>query len=138
MAEDKKGLAIIFHSGSFDRLHQGFSVALAALALGRPVRLFFSYWAFRYLKRGEDSYFTLDSEASDYREILQKGLERGHLESVSHLLGQVKTMGAKCYACTHSMGLLNIARDELVEAVDRSMGLTAFLKETMEDQLLYL
>jgi peroxiredoxin family protein len=36
------------------------------------------------------------------------------------------------------MGLLNIARDELVEAVDRSMGLTAFLKETSEDQLLYI
>jgi peroxiredoxin family protein len=136
MAEDKRGLAIIFHSGSFDRLHQGFSVALAALALGRPVRLFFSYWAFRYLKRGEDSYFYLDSEARDYQAILQKGLERGNLESVSQMIGQAKAMGGKCYACTHSMGLLNITRDELVEAVDRSMGLTAFLKETSEDQLL--
>jgi peroxiredoxin family protein len=138
MAEDKKGLAIIFHSGSFDRLHQGLSVALAALALGRPVRLFFSYWAFRYLKRGGNSYFHLDSEAREYQAILQKGQERGHLESVLHMLGQFKTMGGKCYVCTHSMGLLNIARNELVEAVDRSMGLTAFLKETIEDQLLYI
>jgi peroxiredoxin family protein len=136
MAEEKRGLAVIFHSGSFDRLHQGFSLSLAASALGRPVRLFFSYWAMKYLKRGEDSYFHLDSEARDYQSILQKGLERGHLESVSQMIGQVKAMGGKCYACTHSMGLLNIARDELIEAVDRSMGLTAFLKETSEDQLL--
>jgi len=138
MAEEKRGLAVIFHSGSFDRLHQGFSVALAALALGRSVRLFFSYWAFRYLKRGEGSYFHLDSEARDYQAILQKGLEKGHLESVAEMIGQVKAMGGKCYACTHSMGLLNITRDELVEAVDRSMGLTAFLTETAEDQILFI
>jgi len=138
MTEDKRGLALIFHSGSFDRLHQGFSLALAASALGRPVRLFFSYWAMKYLKRGEDSYFHLDSEALDYQAILRKGLEKGHMESVSQMIGQVKAMGAKCYACTHSMGLLNVARNELVETVDRSMGLTAFLTETAEDQILFI
>jgi peroxiredoxin family protein len=138
MTEDKRGLALIFHSGSFDRIHQGFSLALAASALGRPVRLFFSYWALKYLKRGEDSYFHLDSEARGFQAILQKGLDRGHMESVAQMLGQVKAMGGRCYACTHSMGLLNISRDELAETVDRSMGLTAFLTDTAEDQILFI
>ena len=138
MPGEKKGLGIIFHSGSYDRLQHGFSLALAALALGRPVRLFFTYWAFRYLKRGEDSWFHLDSEARDYQPVLQKGLEKGHLESVPEMLSQIKAMGGKCYACTHSMGLLNITRNELAEAVDRSMGLTAFLTETAEDQILFI
>ena len=138
MVGEKKGMGIIFHSGSYDRLHHGFSMALAALALGRPVRLFFSYWAFRYLKRGEDPCFHLDTEARDYQPVLQKGLERGYLESVPEMLRQIKALGGQCYACTHSMGLLNIARDELVEAVDRSMGLTAFLVETAEDQVLFI
>jgi len=138
MAAEKKGLGIIFHSGSYDRLQHGFSMALAALALGRPVRLFFTYWAFRYLKRGEESWFHLDSEARDYEPVLQKGLEKGHLESVPEMLRQIKAMGGQCYACTHSIGLLNIARNELVEAVDRSMGLTAFLTETAEDHILFI
>jgi peroxiredoxin family protein len=138
MPEEKRGLAVIFHSGSFDRLHHGFSIALAALALGRPVRFFFSYWALEYLKRGAESHFRLDGEASEHRQVLQKGLEKGHLESIPGMVAQVKAMGGRFYACTHSMGLLNIARDELVEAVDRSMGLTAFLTETAEDQILYI
>lgn len=52
--KDKKrvGLAIIFHSGSYDRIHHGLSIALAALALGREVRLLFTYGALEYLSRG--------------------------------------------------------------------------------------
>jgi peroxiredoxin family protein len=138
MAGEKKGLGIIFHSGSYDRLHHGFSIALAALALGRPVRFFFSYWALEYLKRGMQDHFRLDGEASEHRPVMQKGMERGHLEPIPEIIGQIKAMGGRFYTCTHSMGLLNIARDELIEAVDRSMGLTAFLTETAEDQILFI
>ncbi len=138
MPAEKKGLAIIFHSGSYDRIHHGLSLAMAALALGRPARFFFTYWALGYLKRGEESRFLLDSEAKDYQPVLQKGLEKGPMEQVSEMMAQVKTLGGKCYVCTQSMGLLNIARDELAESVDRSMGLTAFLTETAEDQILFI
>jgi len=36
------------------------------------------------------------------------------------------------------MSLLNIARDNLIDEVDRPMGLTTFLKETAEDQILFI
>jgi peroxiredoxin family protein len=36
------------------------------------------------------------------------------------------------------MSILNIARDELAEEVDRPMGLTTFLDETAEDQILFI
>jgi peroxiredoxin family protein len=32
---DKRALAIILHSGSYDRLYQAMSISLTALALGR-------------------------------------------------------------------------------------------------------
>jgi len=137
MAGEKRGLGIIFHSAALDRLHHGLSIALAALALGRPVRFFFTYWALKYLKRGEESFY-LDSESREHMPDLERKLKAGHLESLPDLLGQAKALGGKFYACTHSMGLLNIARDELTEVVDRSMGLTSFLTETAEDQLLFI
>ena len=37
-----------------------------------------------------------------------------------------------------SMGLLNISRDELVKEIDKSMGITTFLTEAIEDQLLFI
>lgn len=135
---EKKGLAIILHSGSFDRLYHGLSLALAALAQGRPVKLFFSYWSLGYLKKDNPLDFSLDTEAEQRRDLLAKALKGGHMVSVAGLLDQVKAMGGAIFVCTSSMGLLNIARNELAGVVDKSMGLTTFLSETAEDQALFV
>jgi len=133
-----KGLGIIFHSGSYDRLYHGLSLALAALALDREVRLFFSYWALEYLKKDNQTLFKLDTEAHRHKDILEKNVERGHIQKLYELITQAKAMGVKIYACTSSMGLLNITRDELIKEVDKSMGITTFLTETAGDQILFI
>ncbi len=133
-----KGLGIIFHSGSFDRLYHGISVALAALAMGWETKFFFTYWSLEYLKKGSNVSLKLDSEGEDNRGILEKNIKMGHMMNISELLGQAKEMGAKFYVCTNSMGLLNIARDELVEEVDKSMGVTTFLTETAGYTMLFI
>ena len=138
MSLEKKGLGIILHSGSYDRLHHGISIALAALALNRDVKLFFTYWALEYLKKKESPVFKLDGEAKKHKNIVEKNIERGHLQKVSDLITQMNVMGAKLYACTSSMALLNISRDELIEEVDKSMGITKFLTESAYDQILFI
>lgn len=138
MEQDKRALAVIFHSGSYDRISHGLSIALAALALGREVRFFFTYWALEYLRRKGRSALKLDKEAEEHRAILEGNIKKGHILKVEELFGQAKAMGAKFYACTNSMGILNIARDELIEEVDKSMGITTFLTETVEDQILFI
>ena len=138
MDSDKAGLAIIFHSGSYDRIYHGLSIALAALALGRDVRLFFTYWALDYLRKDKPSLFKLDAEAQKQRRVLEKNIERGHIQKIEELIVQAKSMKAKIYACTSSMGLLNISRNELIGEVDKSMGITTFLTETAQDQILFI
>jgi len=133
-----EGLAIIFHSGSYDRLYHGLSLALAASALGREVKCFFTYWALEYLKRERPSLFELDQEAEAHLQILEENVKRGHLPKISEHLAEAKTLGARLYVCTNSMALLNISRDELIEEVDKSMGLTTFLTETRGDQVLFI
>jgi len=138
MDKGRKGLAIMFHSGSYDRIYHGLSIALAALALGREVRFFFTYWALEYLRRDKSSLLKLDKEGEVHRNILEENIKKGHMQKVLELVTQTKTMGAKFYACTNSMGLLNIARDELIDEVDESMGITTFLTQTSGDQILFI
>ncbi len=141
MDSEKSGLGIIFHSGSYDRLHHGISIALAALALGRKVRFLFTYWALEYLKRDGPSALEnkVDKEEdSAHVQTIQENIKKGHLESISELIVRTKALGAEFYTCTNSMSILNIARDELAEEVDRPMGLTTFLDETAEDQILFI
>lgn len=137
METDKKGLSIIFHSGSYDRVYHGFSIVLVALALGREVRCFFTYWALQYLVKGKPA-FQLNEEGQAHRQILEEHMRKGHMQEISELFTQAKAMDAKFYVCTNSMGLLNISRDELVEEIDKSMGLTTFLAETDQDQILFI
>jgi len=141
MDSEKSGLGIIFHSGSYDRLHHGISIALAALALGRKVRFLFTYWALEYLRRDVSSALEpkVDKEEDPaHIQTIRENIKKGHLESISDLIVRSKALGAEFYTCTASMSLLNIARDELIDEVDRPMGLTTFLDETAEDQILFI
>ncbi len=141
MEPEKKGLGIIFHSGSFDRLHHGMSIALAALALDRKVRFLFTFWALEYLKKEGPP--TWDDEVDkeehlSHIQTIKENIKKGHLESISELIVRMKALGAEFYTCTNSMSILNIARDELIDEVDRPMGLATFLDETAEDQILFI
>lgn len=138
MNPKKEGLGLIFHSGSYDRVYHGLSIALAALALGREVKFFFTYWALEYLKANNAVVFKLDKEAQVHKDILEKNIKAGHLVKITELLQQTKGMGAKFYVCTNSMGILNIARDELIDIVDKTLGITTFLTETGDFQILFI
>jgi peroxiredoxin family protein len=138
MVADKRNLAIIFHSGSYSRIYHGISIALAGAALGREVRLFFTYWALEHLVKGKTDTFEMDGEDRLHTEIIEKNRSAGHMQSISELLTQAKTLGVRIYACTNSMSLLNIARDELVSEVDKSMGITTFLTESGGSEILFI
>lgn len=107
-------LSIIFHSGSFDKVSHGLSIALAGGAMERKVLLFFTYDALGCLVKGKVD------------------------EKIKEPLILAKRLGVKIYACTSSMGLLNISRDELTEEVDKSMGITTFLSESSNAQMLFI
>ncbi|MBI5644127.1 MAG: DsrE/DsrF/DrsH-like family protein, partial [Deltaproteobacteria bacterium] len=64
----------------------------------------------------------------------------GTLDSISEMIETAKRFGRlKIYACTGSMAVLNIARDELIDHVDMSMGLVYFLNLVKDaEQVLYI
>jgi peroxiredoxin family protein len=137
----KSGLGIIFHSGSYDRLVHGMSIALAALALGRKVKFLFTYWALEYVRR--DGTPNLESKVDKegdpaHIHAIHESIKRGHLESISELIPRTKELGAELYTCTNSMSLLNITPDELMDEIDQPIGLVTFLDKTLEDQILFI
>lgn len=77
-------------------------------------------------------------EASPSWPVRHENLKNEFREGLIDLCRQTKTLGAKFYICSGSMARFNIAREELVEEVDRSMGLTTFLTATAYDQVLFI
>ncbi len=129
---------MIFHDGDYDRVHHGLSLAVAALALGREVTLIFTYWALPYLRREAPPLLKgVGADKEGVASLLEK-IEKGHVEAVEGLLERVKALGGRIYACTNSMGILNITRDDLSAELDRPVGLTTFLRECTGGQILFI
>lgn len=114
----KNYICIFLHSGSYDRIYHALSIAMIAQAQEKGVHIFCSFDALKKFKKGA------------------QGIKKGGLEPLPKLIKEAKELGRlKIYACAGSMSLLNISRDELIEEVDRSMGLTAFLNLAYDAQL---
>jgi peroxiredoxin family protein len=127
----RKGLGIILHSGSYDHVHHGLSVALTALALDREVRLLFTYWALGYVRKDR-------REVRDSDRDLVERMDKRNMGRVADFLSQSKKLGAKIYACSSSMALLNMTRKDLIDEVDDVTGVASFMMETEDGQLLFV
>lgn len=46
-----KNVSVIFHSGSYDRVHHGLSIALSALLMGGKAKLYFTHASLKYVKK---------------------------------------------------------------------------------------
>lgn len=131
MEEAKKArrLCIFLHSGSYDRVYQALSISTVFLATGGEVHVFWSYGALKRLAKGRTDDIVIEGESAPFKDEIAKNLKRGTIDKISEMLNTAKKFGRfKIYACTASMAVLNIARDELIDAVDSSMGLVSFLE----------
>lgn len=142
MGEERKPyrFCVFLHSGSYDRVFQAMSIANVVLATGGEVHMFFSYGALRRLVKGRTDDVVVEGEPAFFREEIEKNLSRGTLEPISEMIETAKRFGRfRVYACTGSMATLNIARDELIGAVDQSMGLVSFLQLVKDaDKVIYI
>jgi len=106
------------------------SITNVVLATGGKVRIFFSYGALKRLVKGFTDKVVIEGEPAPFKDDIQKNLDRGTFDSISEMLVTAKRFGdIKLYACTASMAVLNIARDELLDVVDESMGLVTFMEK---------
>jgi len=131
---------LFFHSGSYDKVYQGLSIANVVIAKGGEAHLHFSYGALKRLVKGNTDTFVIDGEPAPFREEIEGHINRGTVDRISDLIRMGKQFGRlKLYTCSSSMAVLNIARDELIDDVDATTGMVNFLDLVKEaDLTLYI
>ena len=113
---------IFLHRGEYDSVHQGLSIAAAAVAGARPAEIYFSWWALERLVRDR-----LDEP--DLREDVAATMERRQVPTLRELLQHVKG-AARIYACSGSLHALGLNASEVEGKVDELLGWSAILKRT--------
>jgi peroxiredoxin family protein len=123
-------LAVIVSRGEFNSVVQVATLLMAAVGSGVAVRVFFRDEAVFKITRDGAREMNFSAGYRGREASLRENLERQGLADLPELFRQVKEIGdARLYACSSSMALCGVTRDDLLPEIDGARGLTAFLLE---------
>ncbi|MBK9217529.1 MAG: FAD-dependent oxidoreductase [Uliginosibacterium sp.] len=142
---------LVVFSADLDKVMASLIIANGALAMGKPVALFFTFWGLNVLRRPDapalnkpflDTMFgmmmpkgvgKLDSIskmnfAGLGAKLIRKVMRDKRVEEAATLLRNLQEGGAQMIACQMSMDVMGIRHEELIEGVEIG-GVAAFLGE---------
>ena len=121
-------LNLVLFSGTDDKLQAAAVLVVGAAAMGRTVNVFLQYWAL--------DAFRADRVLKDHGvspEAGEEGLRAMQAQGKTHwseLLRQAKEIGeVHLYACSDSMEMFGLAKDDLDPVVDGIWGVASFFSE---------
>lgn len=149
-ANDK---SIIVFSGDLDKAIAAFIIADGAAAMGRRVHMFFTFWGLNILRRAEKTPVKKDFLSAMFSRMMPRGsrrlglsrlnmggmgakliravMQNKNISSLESLIGQAIQNGVEITACTMSMDVMGIKKEELIDGVG-SGGVASFLAKAEE------
>ncbi len=150
------GKSIIVFSGDLDRVLASFIIANGALAMGRPVTMFFTFWGLNVLRRPEKQNVKKSFLESAFGSMMPRGSSRlklskmnmggmgtammkkimrdKNVDSLETLIQKSIKAGVKIVACTMSMDVMGIKKEELMDGVELG-GVGAYLGDAEESNV---
>jgi len=127
MSEPKK-LAIIVHSNTLDKLYPILFLASTGGAMDMEVNLFFTFWGMNAIKEGGLDSAGLPGLMRIGTGMMKRKIKNTKVPTLSRLLEMARmTDKVKLYACSTTMELMDISKDELIPEVDGIVGAASFL-----------
>ena len=107
---DLPPIAVFLHDGSYDRVHQGFSIAASAVATGRRADVFLFWWALERVVQGRVD----EPEFGAGREPHEAHFEQRGMPTIRQLMAHARESAlCRIHACTGSIGPLPFTPAEL-------------------------
>lgn len=123
-----KELAIIVHSGTLDKILSVFTLGSTAVAMDFEVHLYFTFWGLMALRKGEMEKAELPATYKHMEAQLRERLKEMNYPTPHEMLKRIKASGKlKIYACTPTMRMFNVSKEDLIPEVDSFAGAATFL-----------
>lgn len=150
------GKTIIVFSGDMDKVLASFVIANGAAAMGRPVTMFFTFWGLNVLRKTEkqsikkpfiDTMFgwMMPRGATKLKlskmnmggmgtKMMQKVMKDKNIDSLEDLIKKAMGSGVKMIACTMSMDVMGITKEELIDGIEYA-GVGTYLGDAEESNV---
>ncbi|UCE15896.1 MAG: DsrE/DsrF/DrsH-like family protein [Candidatus Bathyarchaeota archaeon] len=128
MPEKRKKLALIVHSGTLDKLLCAFILGSTATAMDMEAHIYFTFWGLNMLAKGALEKAGLPATYKHMEERLKKKLREMKYPTPYEMLKRMKASGLlKIYACSPTMEMFGVKKEDLIPEVDTIAGAAAFL-----------
>ena len=135
-----QGKTLIVFSGDLDKVLASFIIANGAAAMGRPVTIFFTFWGLNVLRKSDvkvkhkpllDKMFgwmmpkgikklklSKMNMAGMGTAMMKKVMKDKNVDSLEDLMKAAMANGVRLIACTMSMDVMGIRKEELIDGVE--------------------
>ena len=155
-SSDKKGKTIIVFDGDMDKVLASFVIANGALAMGRPVTMFFTFWGLTALRREKKVRLKKKFMEKMFGAMLPRGSKKlklskmnmggmgtkmmkkimkdKNIDSLEDMMKKAMENGVKIIACSMSMDVMGIRPEELIDGVEIG-GVGTYLGDAEESDV---
>lgn len=155
LVETKNGATMVVFSGDLDKALASFIIATGAASMGKEVTMFFTFWGLNVIKRpgikiekqGLDKMFSqmMPKHAGKLpiskmnmggmgSRMIKHVMNKKKVDSLEVMIEKAQSMGIKMVACTMSMDIMAVSREELITGVEYG-GVATYLGDTEKANL---
>ncbi|GGB09168.1 pyridine nucleotide-disulfide oxidoreductase [Macrococcus hajekii] len=155
LVETKNGATMVVFSGDLDKALASFIIATGAASYGKEVTMFFTFWGLNVIKQpgvkvtkqGLDRAFgkmmpkhagklpiSKMNMAGAGARMIRHVMNKKKVDSLETMIEKAQSMGVKMVACTMSMDIMAITKEELIDGVEYG-GVATYLGDTEKANL---
>ena len=150
------GKTIIVFDGDLDKVLASFVIANGALAMGRPVTMFFTFWGLTALRKEQKIPLKKSAMEKMFGAMLPRGSKKlklsqmnmggmgtkmmrkimadKNIDSLEDMMKKAMENGVKIIACSMSMDVMGIREEELIDGVEIG-GVGTYLGDAEESDV---
>lgn len=154
--EASQGKTIIVFSGDLDKVLASFIIANGAASMGRPVTMFFTFWGLNVLRKPDGKRIRKPFMDKMFGAMMPKGskklklskmnmggmgtammkkvMQDKNVDSLETLMKHAMDSGIRLVACTMSMDIMGIKKEELIDGVELA-GVASYLGDAEESNV---
>ena len=129
-----KRMSLVVFSGTVDKLMAVATLTTGAAAMGVDVDLFLTFWALETFKAGaKQRPPRITKEFEDYGPVMMELMQEKHVPHWLDTLRDAREIGnVKVYACSMTMELFGMKKEDLEDVVDDVIGVATFIEQAKD------
>jgi len=133
-------LSIILSKGSLDMAYPAFMLANSGAAMGMEVHIFFTFWGMAVINKNRVANLELGPDASPgmTTPMMKDAIRQLKVPTIPEMIAGAHEMGVHFHACSTTMELMGMKKEDLVPEVDDIVGASTFLQLSENGQTIFV